>query len=59
MAADNKCTEYGDSIMIKRLMYLSLFRKVKLTVPLPNVTRPKALGFKSDEIQHVLSVGEE
>jgi uncharacterized protein (TIGR03032 family) len=28
-------------------------------VVLPDVTRPMALGFKSDEIHHVLSVGEE
>tara|TARA_R110002095_G_scaffold156775_1_gene136152 strand:- start:981 stop:2054 length:1074 start_codon:yes stop_codon:yes gene_type:complete len=28
-------------------------------VALPNVVRPMALGFKSDEIQHVLSMGEE
>lgn len=27
-------------------------------VTLPNITKPMALGFKSDEIQHVLSVGE-
>ncbi len=28
-------------------------------VTLPNVVRPMALGFKSEEIQHVLSVGED
>jgi len=28
-------------------------------IALPNVVRPMALGFKSDEIQHVLSMGEE
>ena len=27
-------------------------------VILPNVIRPMALGFKSDEIRHVISVGE-
>ena len=27
-------------------------------VVLPNVVRPMTLGFKSDEIQHILSIGE-
>jgi len=27
-------------------------------VALPNVTRPMTVGFKSDEIQHILSIGE-
>ncbi len=27
-------------------------------IVLPNVIRPMTLGFKSDEIQHILSIGE-